>query len=121
MKAIFISYGMIVATFVLFLSFCWYIQFDHTQSVTELALKRSLMSTMEEYVDETNFEAEEVFDTFESYFKELALKDYTYELTLTGFIKEPLFMRVNCIVTNQSKLKGLQIEVDEAMIEELSQ
>ena len=43
---------------------------------------------------------------------------YEYELTLSGFIKEPLFMRVHCTVRNHTKLKGLEINIDEAMIEE---
>lgn len=119
MKAIFISYSMVMATLAMFLSFCWYIQFEHTHSVIEQAVKRSLKSTMAEYVDQIDFEAQDVFDTFESYFKEVALKDYEYEITLSGFLKEPLFMRVNCKVTNDSKLKGLKFEVDEAMIEEV--
>ena len=119
MKSIFISFTMIILTFVLFLSFSWYIQFDHTQNVTEMAVKRSLMSTMSDYVDKTDFDAYDVYTTFETYFKELALEGYEYELTLSGFIKEPLFMRVHCSVSNDTKLKGLVIEVDEAMIEEL--
>ncbi|MGN1343544.1 MAG: hypothetical protein ACI4U3_03135 [Traorella sp.] len=119
MKSIYIAYTMIVTTFVLFLSFSWYIQFDHTKDVISMAVKRSLMSTMADYVDASDFEAYDVYNTFESYFKELALQDYEYELTLSGFIKEPLFMRVHCSVSNDTKLKGLRIEVDEAMIEEL--
>lgn len=119
MKSIFISYGVIVGTFALFLSLSWYIQFDHTQQVTEMAVKRSLMSTMSDYVDQSDFTANDVMNTFEQYFKEIALKDYTYELTLSGFIQEPLFMRINCVATNQSKLKGMRIQVDEAMIEEV--
>lgn len=119
MKAIFISYSMVIATLAMFLSFCWYIQYEHAHSVIELAVKRSLKSTMVDFIDQSNFEAQDVFNTFESYFKEITLEDYDYEITLSGFLKEPLFMRVNCKVTNDSKLKGLQFEVDEAMIEEV--
>ena len=118
MKSIFISYTMIILSFVLFLCFGWYIQFDHTQDTIETAVKRSLISTMSDYVDKEDYEAYDVYTTFENYFKELALKDYEYELTLSGFIKEPLFMRVHCTVRNNTKLKGLEINIDEAMIEE---
>ena len=117
MKSIYISYTMIVLSFVLFLSFSWYILFDHTQNATEIAVKRSLKATMADYVDQEDFDANDVYETFESYFKELALEGYEYELTLSGFIQEPLFMRVHCTVTNKSK--GLSIEIDEAMIEEV--
>ena len=51
----------------------------------------------------------------------MALEDYTYDLTLSGFMKEPLFMRIHCQAINQSRLKGMRIEVDEAMVEELSE
>lgn len=119
MKSIFIAYGMIVLSFVTFLSSIWYIQYDHTRDITEMAVKRALISTMADYVDKENYESEDVMNTYESYFKELALSDYEYTLTLSGFLKEPLFMRVHCTARNTSKLKGLKIEVDEAMIEEL--
>ena len=121
MKSIFIAYGMIVGSLCIFLSFCWYIQFDHMQNVTEMAVKRALLSTMADYVDRDEFEAKNVFETFESYFQELALSGYEYDLTLSGFMKEPLFMRIHCQAANNSKLKGLRIEVDEAMIEELKE
>ena len=121
MKSIFIVYGMILGSLILFLSFCWYVQFDHTQNVTEMAVKRALLSTMADYVERDNFEAQDAFDTFTTYFKELALEDYIYYLTLSGFMKEPLFMRIHCQAINQSRLKGMRIEVDEAMVEELSE
>ena len=121
MKSIFIAYSMIIGSFVLFLSFFWYVQFDHTQNVTEMAVKRALLSTMADYVDQSEFEAQDAFETFTAYFKELALEDYTYDLTLSGFMKEPLFMRIHCQAVNESKLKGMRIEVDEAMVEELSE
>lgn len=119
MKSIFISYTMIILSFLIFLCFGWYIQYDHTQNTIETAVKRSLIATMSDYVDDEDFEAYDVYMTFENYFKELALEDYEYELTLSGFIKEPLFMRVHCTVRNNTKLKGLKIEIDEAMIEEV--
>ena len=118
MKSILISYTMIILSFVIFLCFGWYIQFDHTQNTIETAVKRSLISTMSDYVNQEDFNAHDVYNTFETYFKELALEDYEYELTLSGFIKEPLFMRVHCTVRNNTKLKGLEINIDEAMIEE---
>lgn len=121
MKSVFWVYGILVCSFTAFLSFCWYIQFDHTQSVTELATKRALKSTMADYVDSHEFEAEDVMDTFSNYFKELAIRDYEYDLTLSGFMKEPLFMRVHVQAKNDSALKGMVIQVDEAMIEELSE
>lgn len=119
MKSIFIAFGMIIMSFVLFLSFAWNIQFDHAQNVTQTAVKRALMSTMVDYVDQKDFDGIDALDTFTEYFKELALKDYTYDLTLSGFMEEPLFMRVHCTASNSTRLKGLTIEVDEAMIEEL--
>lgn len=121
MKSIFIAYGMIVTSFVLFLSLGWYIQFDHTHYVSEMALKRALLSTMSEYATQQNVDAQDVFSSFKAYFKELAMEGYDYELTMSGFIQEPLFMRMHCVVSNDSKLKGLHITLDEAMIEELSE
>lgn len=121
MKSIFIAYGMIVGCLCIFLSLSWYVQFDHTQNVTEMAVKRALLSTMSDYVDQNDFEATDVFETFEGYFKELALSGYDYDLTLSGFMKEPLFMRITCQAVNDQKLTGLRIHVDEAMIEELSE
>lgn len=119
MKSIFIAFGMTLMAFVCFLSFCWYIQFDHTQNVTEMAVKRALMSTMVDYAEKDDFDGDDVLHTFENYFKELALSGYNYELTLSGFIQEPLFVHISCKVNNSTRLKGLSIAVDEAMIEEL--
>lgn len=119
MKSIFLAFGMITLSFVIFLCMGWYIQFDQTYSVTESALKRALTATMSDYLDQSDFSESDVMDTFVHYFDELAIEDMEYDLTLIGFIKEPLFMRVHCSASNQKKLKGLKIELDEAMIEEL--
>ena len=40
---------------------------------------------------------------------------------MTGLIKEPLFMQVEIMAVNKSKLRGLMIHVQEAMIEELKE
>lgn len=119
MKSIVICFSLVLASLVSFLSLAWYVQFDHTQNTLEMIVKRSLMSTMTDYVDETDFTSEDVMNTFEMYFQELALRDYEYELVLSGFMEEPLFMRIQCVAENQTKLKGLKIHLDEAMIEEL--
>lgn len=119
MKSIIISTMMIFFTFVLFLSFCWYVQYDHNQNTIEMAVKRALMSTMIDYVDELDFEAYDVLNTFEKHFKDITPKGFDYQVALTGFISEPLFMQVEIKASNQTKLKAMHIHVREAMIEEL--
>lgn len=118
MKSILLCYTLICASFLAFLSGVDWIRFDHAQNTTTLAVKRSLMSTMVDYVDEREFEAYEVFNTFTYYFKEIALKDYDYQLFLTGFMKEPLFMRVECVATPIQSHQN-KIHVEDMMIEEL--
>ena len=121
MKAIFISAMMIFLSFVLFLCLAWYIEYDHTQNTLQMALKRGLMSTMIDYVDEDelNFEINEVLDSFEGHFANLALQGFDYKIALIGFMKEPLFMSVEIQVKNNSKLRGLTIHLKESMVEEL--
>lgn len=119
MKTILLSFVSLFISLVLFLTFSWYVLYDHTQNTLEMAVKRSLMSTMNDYVDEQDFTTTDVMNTFKMYFQELALSDYSYEIGLTGFMEEPLFMRIRCIASNDTKLKGLKITIDEMMIEEL--
>lgn len=119
MKSIIISTMMIFFTFVLFLSFSWYVQYDHNQNTIEMAVKRALMSTMIDYVDELDFEAYDVLNTFEKHFKDITPTGFNYQIALTGFINEPLFMQVEVKAENQTKLKAMRIHVREAMIEEL--
>lgn len=117
MKSIVICYGCILGAFLTFLSGVDFVRFDHAQNTIALALKRSLMSTMVDYVDEREFEANEVLNTFQQYFKEVTLNDYEYDIALTGFMKEPLFMRVECVA--KQKNGNQRIHVEDMMIEEL--
>lgn len=121
MKAIILATMMVFLSFVLFCSLSWYVEYDHTQNTIEMAMKRALMSTMVDYVDEDelDFEIYDVLASFEGYFKKLTLPDLHYKIALIGFIKEPLFISVEVQARNESKLKGLTIHVKEAMIEEL--
>ncbi len=121
MKSCVLSTMIVFMTFCLFLSMSWYVEYDHTQNTIEMAAKRALMSTMVAYVDEWDFEIYDVLDTFEKDFKDLALKDLDYQIALTGFIKEPLFMQVEILASDDTLLRGLTIHVQEAMIEELKE
>lgn len=121
MKSWIWTFMVIFMTFTLVLGLSWYVEYDHTQNTIEMAAKRALMSTMVAYVDEWDFEIYDVLQHFEKDFKALALKDLKYQIALTGFIKEPLFMQVEILAVNDTKLKGLTIHVQEAMIEELKE
>lgn len=119
MKSIIISYTLVIASFMAFLSGSWFVQFDHTQNTLQMATKRALMSTMVDYVDLVDYTIEDVANTFTLYFQELALADYDYEISITGFLAEPLFIRVECIATSPKHLRNQRIRIDESMIEEL--
>lgn len=121
MKAVILATMMVFLSFVLFCSLSWYIEYDHTQNTIEMAMKRALMSTMVDFVDEDelDFEIYDVLASFEGHFRELALSNLHYKIALIGFIKEPLFISVEVQASDDSKLRGLNIHVKEAMIEEL--
>ena len=116
MKSILICYCLILGSFFAFLSGVEWIHFDHAQNTIAMALKRSLMSTMVDYVDEMEFEAQDILQTFRQYFKEITLSDYEYDIALTGFMKEPLFMRIECQAIGKD---GSRIHVEDMIIEEL--
>lgn len=121
MKSWYWTFMIIFMTFCLVLGMSWYVEYDHTQNTIEMAAKRALMSTMVAFVDEWDFEIYDVLQHFKDDFKDLALKDLDYQIALTGFIKEPLFMQVEILAVNKTKLRGVSIHVQEAMIEELKE
>ena len=119
MKTIWTSLLLTWIGMICFLAMSWYVEFDHTQNTLQMAVKRALMSTMVGYVDRMDFDVYDCLDSFEAHFQQLATKDMEYKIAMSGFFKEPLFMRVEVLARNDTKLKNLLIHIDESMIEEL--
>lgn len=119
MKGVVLSMTFILTGMALLLGFGWWIQFDHVQNMTSLALKNAMEQTMIEMENQENVVDSDIFESIEEKFKRNALPGYSYELSMLGFVKEPFLVNMRVKVENTNALTTLKFHVQEVMVEEV--
>lgn len=119
MKGVIVSMTLLLTSMALLLGFGWWIQFDHVQNMTSLALKNAMEQTMMEMENLDYVESLDVFESIEEKFKRNALPGYSYELSMLGFVKEPFLVNMQVKVENTNALTALKFHVQEVMVEEV--
>lgn len=119
MKSVILSAMMIFLGFTLTVTFSWWVQYDNIQNITETNTKRSIAYAMVKVREKGVFDANDVMRYFEEYFRMNAVKGYRYDIVLSGYIQEPLFVKMKVTAHSDDSLKGMHLEIEEAMLEEV--
>ncbi|MEF9962258.1 MAG: hypothetical protein RR863_04660 [Erysipelotrichaceae bacterium] len=120
MKSVILSSMMIFISFVVMVSFSWWVQYDHLQNVLSTNTKRGIAYSMVQVRLKKVFDARDVMNYFEEYFEMNMIKDYHYKITLSGYMQEPLFVKIHIDAQDKNTRNAMHFEVEEAMLEELS-
>ncbi|MEG1630518.1 MAG: hypothetical protein RR345_05315, partial [Erysipelotrichaceae bacterium] len=82
--------------------------------------KRGIAYSMVQVREKGVFDGNDVMNYFKEYFEMNMIKDYHYKITLSGYIQEPLFVKIHVDAQDKNIRNAMHFEVEEAMLEELT-
>lgn len=120
MKSVMISAMLIIFGNTLMIAFSWWVRYDHIQNTTRTNTKRAIAYSMVKVREQDVFDANDVIRYFQDYFIMNKVDGYQYKITLSGYVQDPLFVKMSVQAKNEEKLSSMNIEVEEAMLEEVA-